>query len=96
MVKFSALLNDPDGKRAWITILNEKRNRGEFSIPNDTFFQVGELFQIVLSKLMEINDFNCASQCIILSQTFYKEESSSKHYLQSLVMTHPFWNQENF
>ncbi|CAG9316796.1 unnamed protein product [Blepharisma stoltei] len=93
--KFSIMISDPEGKKSWVSVLNEKRNHGQFVLPGETFYQLGTLMYEVLSKLT-IEDFICASQCIILSQTFYKEENKTKIFLQTLIIAHPYWNQENF
>jgi hypothetical protein len=73
--------------------LNEKRELGEFLLPDKTFSQLGELFKIVLDVLITQKDFKCARQCIILSQTF---NNCEKIYIQSFIVNHPLWDSQNY
>ncbi|CAG9314204.1 unnamed protein product [Blepharisma stoltei] len=93
--QFSQTIAEPEGKKAWIAFLNEKRNQGQFKIPTETFVIIGELLHDVLTSMLNSSAYNCASQCIILSQTFYYENEGQKNYLQNEVIDHAFWKQED-
>lgn len=45
--------------------------------------------------MLNSEEYSVAGQCIILSQTFYTEKLSQKTYLQSEVVDHTFFKQEN-
>ena len=82
-----------EGKRAFILLLNEKRKLGEFTLPIEGFAGLGELFNHVLDSLNAEKNFAVARQCIILSQTFFTKD---KQYVQSLIISHPLWNSNQF
>ena len=85
---FDKKVKSLEGKKRFIIILNEKRKNGEFFIPENTFNDLGELFNIALNSLQDLETLNMAKQYIILSQTFYtKGSNQEKNYLQALIIS---------
>ena len=62
-------------------------------MPIEGFAGLGELFNHVLDSLNAEKNFAVARQCIILSQTFFTKD---KQYVQSLIISHPLWNSNQF
>ncbi|OMJ84995.1 hypothetical protein SteCoe_13766 [Stentor coeruleus] len=100
---FHECLVRENGKKKLITLLNEKRKNGEFKIHVNTFKDLGELFNMALNCLYDIEHLGMAKQCIILSQTFFmvKEPQNpgttqEKIYLQTLIVDHQLWKKEDY
>lgn len=90
---FKEAMNKIENRKIFIRALNEKRKQRQFLVTGEGFRQLGELFRVVLDALLNQNDFHCARQCIILSQTFFNSE---KVFIQSFIVDHPLWETQHF
>ena len=90
---FASIIGTPDGKKIFISALNDKRKIGAFLIPEENFITLGKLFRLTLDSLMAENSFSCVRQCIILSQTFYNKD---KVYVQNLIVSHAIWENKSY
>ncbi|OMJ95903.1 hypothetical protein SteCoe_628 [Stentor coeruleus] len=93
-MKLNKRINDHIGRKAWMWSLNRKRSQGCFQLSNESFNIIGELFLQALSNCENSNDIATAKNCLILSQTFYKDPP--KTYIQSFIIDHPIWKSINF
>ncbi|MCQ2820797.1 MAG: hypothetical protein MJ252_26355 [archaeon] len=78
-------------RKFFLQNLNLFRTKGKFEIPKENFDIIAQFLNIILGFLDKDNlDFYCARGAIILSQTFYYIEESSKKkvYLQEKISSH--------
>ena len=88
---FLEIIGLVDGRRIWTQKLNEKRISDEFRIPSNTFGIICGLSSVLLDKVKESNDINCAKQIVFLSQHFYEETVNYKTFMHQVLLTHPLW-----
>ena len=88
--KLKNLMRKKDNRKIFITKLNEFRNIGVFSIPEKTFNEISIIMNWILDFILKDEDFFCAKNIIILSQTFYiLKGTKEKIYLQQKIENHP-------
>jgi hypothetical protein len=92
--KFNMRIKEPMGRKAWAWSMNLRRAQGNFEIGEKGFGIIGELMLAALNNCELTQDTYITKNCIILSQTFYKESKAGKVYLQSYIMGHSIW--QNF
>ena len=94
--QINKLMDSKFNRKIFIQKLNEFRNSGIFVIPEEIFNEIGEIFNSMLNKVRDDNDFYCAKNCIILSQTFYIKRDKSKIYLHSKIKNNPLFKSKLF
>ena len=95
-VKFNTRLREPVGRKVWSWCMNSRRTQGIFKICENGFGKVGELMLGALNECERTSDIQIAKNCIILSQTFYKEDKDRKVFLQHCIMDHTLWKNNEF
>lgn len=95
-IKFNMRLKEPLGRKAWSWSMNLRRSQGNFKISDKGFPTIVELMQAALNECERTNDINIAKNCIILSQTFYKDMKTGKAYLQNYIIDHSLWKKTDF
>ena len=88
ILSFQKYIECPDMRKAWISLLNQKRISCSFEVPDTTFPTLGELMNYLLDIIYSVKDFQIARKCIIYSQTFHNGE---RVYLQSLIEDNSIW-----
>ena len=95
--KLKNLMRKKDNRKIFITKLNEFRNIGVFSIPEKTFNEISIIMNWILDFILKDEDFFCAKNIIILSQTFYiLKGTKEKIYLQQKIENHPVFKNLEF
>ena len=95
--KLKNLMRKKDNRKIFITKLNEFRNIGVFSIPEKTFNEISIIMNWILDFILKDEDFFCAKNIIILSQTFYILKGiKEKIYLQQKIENHPVFKNLEF
>ena len=91
---FAAVVREKMGRRAWAVCLGERRQQGQCEIHPEGFVTAAEQMNIVLTECEREQDSNTARRCLVLAQTFYREEPRT--FLESLVGSHQLWQQVDF
>lgn len=94
--QINKLMDSKFNRKIFIQKLNEFRNSGIFVIPEEIFNEIGEIFNSMLNKVRDDNDFYCAKNCIILSQTFYINIDENKIYLYTKIKNNPLFKSKLF
>ena len=94
--QINKLMDSKFNRKIFIQKLNEFRNSGIFVIPEEIFNEIGEIFNSMLNKVRDDNDFYCAKNCIILSQTFYINIDENKIYLYTKIKNNPLFRSKLF
>jgi hypothetical protein len=95
-LKFNTRLREATGRKVWSWSMNSRRTQGIFKISENGFGKVGELMLAALNECERTSDIQIAKNCIILSQTFYKEQEGHKVFLQLCIMDHTLWKKQEF
>lgn len=96
-VTFNSRLKEPQGRKAWAWSMNLRRSQGEFKLSDGGFNKIGELMLAALNECERTQDIYIAKNCIILSQTFYRETRDKKKvYLQTCILSHSLWKNMEF
>ena len=88
---FAELIQTAEGKKMWISGMNEKRTSEKNSLPSANFGLFCGLNMLLLNSISELNDSMTAKQIMFLSQHFYEENSSGKIYLHQTLRSHALW-----
>ena len=81
----------PEGRRAFINKLNDKKNAKEFLVPSCSFGLICKLATSLLDRIYENNDVTNAKQIMYLSQYFYEETLGHKTFMHQILLTHQLW-----
>jgi hypothetical protein len=95
VIQIQDILAEATGRKLWVAYMNVKRASGSFRLSEKGFECLVTLFNIALTTCEACQDTATIRNCIILSQTFHHLSSSSKEFLQSRLLTHSIWRQEN-
>ena len=91
------LMSKIENRKVFITKLNEFRSIGIFSIPEKTYNEISIIMKAILDFILKDEDFFCAKNIIILSQTFYiLNEKKEKIYLQKNIENHSVFKNLDF
>ena len=94
---FNTLLNNfeySESRKMFLKKLNEFRNLGIFSLPKKVFNQIGIILNKILDFSLKDNDLFCFKNCIILSQTFYKENDKNCFLIKRISKHKIFKNKQ--
>jgi hypothetical protein len=85
----------------FIKTLTNQRINGRFKRKEKLFNEILEILKFILDLAEEEKNFEDAKNCIILSQTFYKEvdiddETAQKHYLMEYIKKHKWLSKISF
>jgi Myotubularin protein len=95
--KLNLRLKEPVGRKAWSWNMNLRRTQGDFKLNEKGYNKIVEIMLATLNECERTQDTGIIKNCIILSETFYKElEDNKKVYLQSSIISHSIWNDLNF
>ena len=83
------LKSDDEYRKYFLSTLTNQRINGKFKIDEKLFNELVIILNLILDLGQKKDDFNNAKNCIILSQTFYKEiivdENIEKKYLMEEI-----------
>ena len=98
LIQINKLMESKYNREIFIQKLNEFRNQGIFLIPEKNFNIIAQIFNSMLNKVIDDSDFNCAKNCIILSQTYYMNNNNdkSKIFLQSKIKNNNLFKSKLF
>jgi hypothetical protein len=94
-------VNNEKTHELFLIVLSKLRTNNRFCRDKPTIELLSELLNIILDSAQKNNDFNNSKNCVILSQTFYyndTSESNKKVYLIEYIKKHPwlkskeYWN----
>ena len=94
-------VNNEKTHELFLIVLSKLRTNNRFCRDKPTIELLSELLNIILDSAQKNNDFNNSKNCVILSQTFYyndTSESNKKIYLIEYIKKHPwlkskeYWN----
>ena len=97
-------VNNEKTHELFLIVLSKLRTNNRFCRDKPTIELLSELLTVILNAAQKNNDFNNAKNCVILSQTFYYDdtsessESKKKIYLIEYIKKHPwlkskeYWN----
>jgi hypothetical protein len=85
-------------RKYFLTCLNKFRIAGLFTIEGHSFNLLGDLLNKILDEAIKEKDFETTKFCMILSQTFYKANStgSPRVFLQQAIEGHEIWKRIDF
>ena len=88
----------PSLESIFLSILNKKRPDGKFSVNSEGYQRICFIMNKILDLNMDVNsrNYQYCGFCIILSQTYFKEEENEKIYLQNSISEHPLLHQPDF
>ena len=95
--EFNTLLNNFEffeNRKIFLKKLNEFRNLGIFSLPKKVFNQIGIILNKILDFSLKDNDLFSFKNCIILSQTFYKENDKNCFLIKRISKHEIFKNKQ--
>ena len=91
------LMSKEENRKVFIRKLNEFRSIGTFSIPEKNFNEISIIMNSILDYILKDDDYFCAKNIIILSQTFYSlNDNKEKIYLQKNIENHPVFKNLDF
>jgi hypothetical protein len=94
---FNTLLNNfeySESRKMFLKKLNEFRNLGIFSLPKKVFNQIGIILNKILDFSLKDYDLFSFKNCIILSQTFYKENDKNCFLIKRISKHKIFKNKQ--
>ena len=98
MNKIKEFTNDPATHMNFILVLNKIRCNGNFQKSEYIIKNLGDIFNKILNTAEKNNDYDTAQNCLILSQTFYFQNSNNekiyvKEYIKNneWLKTPDFW-----
>ena len=90
-------MSKEENRKVFIRKLNEFRSIGTFSIPEKNFNEISIIMNSILDYILKDDDYFCAKNIIILSQTFYSlNDNKEKIYLQKNIENHPVFKNLDF
>ena len=101
-VELINLIKEPKCKSFFLIILSKQRTKGRFKRSEKLVKDLVDIIINVLDSSEEVNDFESAKNCIILSETFYfereenKKEDNKKIYLIDYIKYYKWFQDINF
>lgn len=100
-IEFIEAVKSREGRKRLGECLNKFRKAGLFSIKDQAFIALSDLLYSTIDFIKEDNDYDSASNIMILSQTFYFEHQKpdggkERIYLQAHIQKHPYWHQKEY
>jgi hypothetical protein len=80
----------------FIQKLSQFRTRGIFEFPEKEYYILSRLFNNIVKIIEKEEDYECAVNIIILSQTYYIIKNNKKEYLQKEIMDNELFKSKKF
>ena len=93
---FERLLDKHHNRVIFLQQLNNFRSTGKHLIPIKLSGIVIHFFNIILDTVKRDNDIHSAKNIILMSQIYYTDDKSKKHYLQEYIIDHKLFKDSKF
>ena len=93
---FERLLDKHHNRVIFLQQLNNFRSTGKHLIPIKLSEIVIHFFNIILDTVKRDNDIHSAKNIILMSQIYYTDDKSKKHYLQEYIIDHKLFKDSKF
>ena len=80
----------------FIQKLSQFRTKGIFEFPEKEYYILSRLFNNIVKIIEKEEDYECAVNIIILSQTYYIIKNNKKEYLQKEIMDNELFKSKKF
>ena len=97
MNKIKEYLNDPAIHHNFLVVLSKIRSNGNFNKPENVIKNLGDIFNKILNEAEKNKNYNIAQNCLILSQTFYYQNSNNeKIYITEFIKNNEWLKKPDF
>ena len=80
-----SLLDKHYNKVVFMQTISEFRNSGKYLLPLKVFDIIGKCLIIIIDTILRDEDYHCAKNAIILSQTYFRIKDDKRFYLHNLI-----------